>query len=133
MSKRSKRRRQQVRQQQRRRASGTDLAAGRTDGATRGTPPSEAGETARRTASRRPPPAADLGHGPATPPASAAPAAPAPLLLTVEQAAAMLGVSRATFYRLGQPGKVTLPTGAVRYRVSDLQTYVAGLDDRRGV
>lgn len=68
---------------------------------------------------------------PLTLPVSApAPLALAPLLLTTEQACALLGVSRAHFFRLKKsglvPGCVNLG-GLVRYRREDLESWVRQL------
>ena len=58
------------------------------------------------------------------------PTRPAPMLLTVEQAAAELGIGRTTMYALIRDGVVdSVRIGRLRrLRRSDLATYVAQLD-----
>lgn len=59
-------------------------------------------------------------------------------LLTLNEAAAYLAISRATLYRLRDMGKLPKPVGlpglkrAPRYRRADLERYAAGLKARRG-
>ncbi|WP_085812742.1 helix-turn-helix transcriptional regulator [Citrifermentans pelophilum] len=67
---------------------------------------------------------------PSVPESAPAPLALAPLLLTTEQACALLGISRAHFFRLKKsglvPGCVNLG-GLVRYRREDLESWVRQL------
>lgn len=58
-------------------------------------------------------------------------------LLTLNEAAAYLAISRATLYRLRDAGRFPAPVGipgtaAQRWRRSDLEKYAANLKTRRG-
>jgi predicted DNA-binding transcriptional regulator AlpA len=54
-------------------------------------------------------------------------------MLTIAQVIAEIGVPRATFYRWRQlrkgPKSIKLPNGAVRIRRSDLDRWIAGLEE----
>jgi excisionase family DNA binding protein len=56
-------------------------------------------------------------------------------LLTAIDAAALLGVSRAHFYRMHNAGRIPLPIrlgGAVRWRVDELRAWIdAGMPNRQ--
>ncbi|MFO0847210.1 MAG: helix-turn-helix domain-containing protein [Gemmataceae bacterium] len=61
-------------------------------------------------------------------------AGPPPLLLTADQAAALLGISRAGLFRsraAGQLVAVDAPGGGVRYRRSDVESLAAKLKPTR--
>lgn len=60
----------------------------------------------------------------------------APLMVPAEDAAALIGVSPATWHRMVAAGKtpapVKLSAGCVRWRVADLRTWIdAGCPDRK--
>jgi predicted DNA-binding transcriptional regulator AlpA len=54
-------------------------------------------------------------------------------MLTIAQVIAEIGVPRATFYRWRQlrkgPKSIKLPNGAVRIRRSDLDRWIAGMEE----
>lgn len=58
-----------------------------------------------------------------------------PSLITSDDAAAMLGVSRAHFYRMHKAGRIPLPVrlgGSVRWRVNELKAWIdAGMPNRQ--
>ncbi len=53
-----------------------------------------------------------------------------PLLLTADQAAALCGVSPATWYRMASAGRCPAPLrlsrGCVRWRIEDLREWISG-------
>ena len=85
-----------------------------------------------------PDPAPAVEDPPAAPPVGR-PASPAPsvepLLVGTDHAAAMCGISPASWYRLKAAGKTPAPVqlgGKVLYRVEDLRLFVSwGCPDRR--
>lgn len=59
-----------------------------------------------------------------------------PLMVSADDAAALIGVSPATWHRMTSAGKTPAPiklsAGCVRWRVSDLQCWIdAGCPDRQ--
>ena len=62
-------------------------------------------------------------------------AAVLPVLVTADQASAMLGVSKAHFYRMHNAGRIPLPVrlgGAVRWRRAELLAWIdAGMPNRQ--
>jgi predicted DNA-binding transcriptional regulator AlpA len=68
-----------------------------------------------------------------TPPTAPAPLEP--LLVSSRQAAALVGISVASWHRLRAAGKTPLPlrlSGSVRYRTEDLRLWVSlGCPDRK--
>ena len=60
---------------------------------------------------------------------------PQPLLMTAEDAASQLSISKAHFYRMHNAGKIPLPVrlgGAVRWRVEELRAWIAaGMPSRQ--
>jgi prophage regulatory protein len=81
---------------------------------------------------------AEAVHSPAPPqpPDAASELAMPPLLIDARRAAALLGVSTATWYRMASAGRVPAPVrlsaGCVRWRAAELAAWTsAGCPDRR--